>query len=265
VNLEQIFLDNAGRNFNYIVACPVTGQALAVDPLDADRVLEVARAKNYRITHILSTHEHPDHTGGNEKVRQATGAVILAHEKAKAHIGHVQTGLVGGEIIQIGEAVRLKVLDTPGHTMAHLCLLSEDSQGAQLLCGDTLFNAGAGNCHQGGHPKMLYQTFAHVIATLADETRVYPGHDYILNNLRFALSREPGNQKVQSLLDTLSHSYNPHRPYITTIGLEKAINPFLRLDSAAIRKKLHEVHAIDSEEVSDEMVFLALRELRNRF
>ncbi len=264
MKLEQLFLDNPGRNFNYIVACPVTKQALVIDPLDAGKVLAVAKAKSYQITHVINTHEHPDHTGGNEQVIQETGAILMALEIAKRFIPNVSVGLKAGDTVQIGQTVQFKVLETPGHTMAHLCLLRE-SEIPVLICGDTLFNAGAGNCHHGGDPKALYQTFARIISKLPDDTQVYPGHDYIVNNLRFAVSREPDNQTAKELLHQLSQSYDPYHPYITTIGLEKKINPFLRLQSPSIRKKLYEDEAIPSENASDEEVFLAIRALRNHW
>jgi len=265
MHLEQIFLDNPGRNFNYLVACPRTQKALAIDPLDADKVLALAKHKGYQITHIINTHEHPDHTGGNEQVMQETGAVLLASEKAKTMIPHVHQGLKGGDSITIGDTIRFKVLDTPGHTMAHICLFADTITPPVLICGDTLFNAGAGNCYNGGDPRALYQTFATIISALPDDSRVYPGHDYIMNNLRFALDREPDNLKAKALLEKLSQSYDPNDPYVTTIEQEKEINPFLRLHSSSIRKKLHEEKVIESEDVSDETIFLALRELRNRW
>jgi len=110
--------------------------------------------------------------------------------------------------------------------MAHICLFADTITPPVLICGDTLFNAGAGNCYNGGDPRALYQTFATIISALPDDSRVYPGHDYIMNNLRFALDREPDNLKAKALLEKLSQSYDPHNPYITTIGLEKEINPF---------------------------------------
>src|SRR3546814_6653314 len=91
---------------------------------------------------------------------------------------------LAGDVVKVGRTVELESLDTPGHTMSHVCLLSRGDQPA-LFCGDTLFNAGAGNCHNGGHPSELYQTFAGQLAKLPDDTLIYPGHDYIGNNLRF--------------------------------------------------------------------------------
>ena len=104
-------------------------------------------------------------------------------------------GLGAGDVIKVGKTVELEVLDTPGHTMCHVCLRSHTDQPA-LFCGDTLFNAGAGNCHNGGHPAELYKTFSEQLARLPASTLIYPGHDYIENNLRFTLDREPDNRSA---------------------------------------------------------------------
>ncbi len=157
--VEQIWTANSWRNFNYLIACPETGEALAVDPLDHRKCLARARENGWEITQILNTHEHGDHTGGNRPMIQATGAKLLAHANARDRIAGIDRGLSAGDVLKVGKTVELRALDTPGHTMSHICLLSETNQPA-LFCGDTLFNAGAGNCHNGGHPEELYRTFA---------------------------------------------------------------------------------------------------------
>ena len=176
--VKQIWTGNNYRNFNYLIACSETGEALAVDPLDYDKCLKAAKAEGWNITQILNTHEHRDHTGGNAQVVEKTGAKILAHKNAKDKIADMARGLSAGDVIKVGRTVELEALDTPGHTMSHVCVLSHTDQPA-LFCGDTLFNAGAGNCHNGGHPAELYQTFSGQLAKLPESTMIYPGHDYI--------------------------------------------------------------------------------------
>lgn len=259
--VEQIWTANAYRNFNYLIACADTGEALAVDPLDHRRCLAAAKERGWEITKILNTHEHGDHTGGNRAMVKATGAEVLAHANAKGKVPEMTTGLSAGDHVTVGRSVTLRALDTPGHTMAHICLLSETDQPA-LFCGDTLFNAGAGNCHNGGHPEELYQTFADQLAALGDDTMIYPGHDYLANNLGFTLDREPDNDAARELLP-VAERQDPHSARVTTLGEEKEINTFFRLHSPTVIARLREQFPDLPEAPSAKAVFLKLRELRN--
>lgn len=259
--VEQIWTANAWRNFNYLVACPETGEALAVDPLDHEKCLTKAKAMGWNVTQILNTHEHGDHIGGNGPMVSATGASIIAHANARAAIPDMDRGLNAGDVVKIGKTVELEVLDTPGHTMSHVCLLSRTDHPA-IFCGDTLFNAGAGNCHNGGHPEELYDTFASQLAELADETRVYPGHDYWTNNLEFTLDREPDNHRAQSLLQDTG-TQDPDNALVSTLGLEKEINTFFRLYNPTVIAGLRERFPDLPDEPDPKTVFVKLRELRN--
>jgi hydroxyacylglutathione hydrolase len=260
--VEQVWTGNAYRNFNYLIACPETGEALAVDPLDHEKCLRLAGDKGWTITQVVNTHEHPDHTGGNGPVIAATGAKLLAHRNAASRIDGMDRGLDAGDVVQVGSSVELLALDTPGHTMSHVCLLSKTDTPA-LFCGDTLFNAGAGNCHHGGHPEELYETFASQLASLPDDTLIYPGHDYITNNLAFTLDREPDNDRASSLLDRLEGSHDPDHAMVTTLAQEKEINTFFRLRSPSVIRRLREAFPDLGENPSPREVFLKLRELRN--
>ena len=261
--VEQIWTGNAYRNFNYLIACPETGEAMAIDPLDHKRCLAAAQAKDegWQITQVLNTHEHFDHIGGNAKVIAATGAKLLAHANAKNAIPGIDRGLKAGDLIKIGNTVELEALDTPGHTMSHVCLLSHTETPA-LFCGDTLFNAGAGNCHHGGHPEELYDTFARQLARLADNTLIYPGHDYLSNNLGFTLDREPDNERARLLLSDV-RDQDPNAALVTSLGLEKEINTFFRLRNPSLIATLRDAFPDLPEYPEPRTVFLKLRELRN--
>ncbi len=259
--VEQVWTGNAFRNFNYLIACPETGEALAIDPLDHGKCLAAAKRRGWDITQVLNTHEHGDHIGGNRAMIAATGASLLAHENAKDKIPGIDRGLGAGDTITVGKTVELEVLDTPGHTMSHVCLLSHTDQPA-LFCGDTLFNAGAGNCHSGGHPSALYGTFATQLAGLADDTLIYPGHDYIANNLRFTLDREPDNGRAAALLEDVADQ-DANQALVSTLGLEKEINTFFRLHSPTVIKTLRQAFPDLPDDPDPETVFLKLRELRN--
>ena len=259
--VEQVWTGNAYRNFNYLIACAETGDALAIDPLDYNKCLAAAADKGWTITQVLNTHEHGDHTGGNNGMVAATGAKIIAHENAGRRIPNMDRGVGAGDVIEVGNTVELECLDTPGHTMSHICLLSHTDQPA-LFSGDTLFNAGAGNCHNGGHPHELYETFVNQLDRLPDDTLLYPGHEYLSNNLRFSLDREPDNQAAKDML-TRYESQDPDDAVVTTLGQEKKFNTFFRLQNPTIIARLRESFPELGESPSPKDVFLALRELRN--
>jgi hydroxyacylglutathione hydrolase len=259
--IERIWAANSLRNFHYLIACSETGEALIVDPLNADQCLAVARARGFSIRQILNTHEHRDHTDGNAGVVAASGSKVLAHAGAAGVIGGVDRGLARGDVIKVGRTVELEVLDTPGHTRSHVCLLAHGDAPA-LFCGDTLFNAGAGNCHNGGHPEELYKTFDQQLARLPSSTLIYPGHDYVENNLRFTLNREPDNKSARKMLDKLA-GQDPNSAYISTLEVEGEINTFFRLTSPMVIAKLREAFPELPEKPDQRTVFLKLRELRN--
>ena len=257
--VEQIWTGNSLRNFHYLIACPETGEALAIDPLDHQRCLDRARERGFQITQILNTHEHGDHTGGNGPLKAATGARLLAHAKAK--IPDIDRGLSARDVIRVGKTVELEALDTPGHTMSHICLLSHTDTPA-LFSGDTMFNAGAGHCKGGGHPQSLYQTFVHQLHKLPDSTKLYTGHDYIVNNLRYTLDREPDNERARTLLGEVEQQ-DTNQALVATLGLERQINTFFRLQSPGVIARLREKFPELGDTLDERTVFLKLRELRN--
>lgn len=251
---------NPLRNLDYLVACPETGHALAIDPWEAQPLLEAARARGWEIRAILNTHEHGDHTQGNRALHAATRAPIWCHHGAVSSVPGAQHGLRGGDVLRVGR-LELEVLDTPGHTMSHVGLLGHADTPA-LFSGDTLFNAGAGNCHNGGEPRALYRTFRDRLVPLPDHTRLYPGHDYRVNNLRFTLSREPGNEVARALLAQAEQAEGAW--HTATLGEERQVNTFFRLRSAEVAEGLRR-DLPDQPSDSDEERFVALRALRNRW
>jgi hydroxyacylglutathione hydrolase len=254
-------MNNDLRNYCYLLICEETNEAIMLDPLDAQACLAEAEKQNCTIKKIINTHEHHDHIEGNPEVVAATGATIHAHVNAVNTIPNVDVALKAGDTIEVGTTVRLKTLDTPGHTMAHVCLFSEIGE-PLLFCGDTLFNAGAGNCRFGGNANTLYKTFVEQLAVLPDETKIYPGHDYIETNLKFSLSREPSNEYAKSLLGDVSPQTAETRK-VTTMAEEKQMNAFLRLQNEEIISELKKEFSDQKED--SESVFVALRSLRDNW
>jgi len=261
--VEQVWTGNAYRNFNYLIACPETGDALAIDPLDYQKCLAAAKDNGWTISQILNTHEHGDHTGGNKAMVKATHAKIIAHANAANSIPNMDRGVGAGDVISVGKSVELECLDTPGHTMSHICLLSHTDQPA-LFSGDTLFNAGAGNCHNGGHPNELYETFSKQLERLPNDTLIYPGHDYLVNNLRFTLDREPDNATAADMIAKYEDQ-DPDDALVTTLAQERQVNTFFRLQSASVIARLRELFPEIGDDPDPRIVFLKLRELRNRW
>lgn len=261
LEIHQIFTANHLRNFTYLIET-TDARFYVVDPWDAQEIYSFVNAKQGSILGVINTHEHSDHTRGNEEILKATGCKLYAHQNARNKIKGVTDFLAAGDLIDCSHGFSLKVLDTPGHTMAHLCLLAqENDKPVALICGDTLFNAGVGNCHNGGDPETLYETISQQIATLPDDVLVFPGHDYLQNNLRFTLDREPSNEFARELLEQRDQDPNPDEDFlVTTMGLEKQMNTFFRLSCPEIRQGLGL-----SMQASDKEVFIELRKKRNHW
>lgn len=256
----RLYMNNRLRNFNYIIGCEKTGQAIALDPLDGEAVLSAAKAEGWQIKLIINTHEHHDHIEGNPAVQAATGAPIWASEHAIGKIPNVARGLIANEVFELGSMV-FKVLPTPGHTPVHVCLLTVSEKNPILFSGDTLFNACAGNCFNGGNVDQMYETFKAVLKPLPDETILYPGHDYMKTNLGFSLAWEPNNEDTTYWQRSVESLQPNDMPYMT-LGQERLYNPFLRLESPSLIAKLE---ASGESITSSIAVFTALRSRRDKW
>ena len=245
------------------MACEKTSEAIAIDPLDHALCLETAKEMGWKITIVANTHHHHDHIGGNGQVIAATGAELVSHKDAMDAIPNVNRGLMAGDELQCGDLV-LKVLDTPGHTMSHICLYypGNANERPALFCGDTLFNAGVGRCDFGGEPKILHKTFEDHIFPLADDVRIFPGHDYIENNLEFTLDREANNEAALSLRDKFKNGLDAES-FVSDIGLERQINVFFRLNENQVRAELALSLDLDVASLDNQKTFIGLRKLRD--
>ncbi len=230
-----------------------------VDPGDAQPVLEALQRLRVQLQAILVTHHHPDHTGGVEALRQATGANVFG--PARERMPEPLTRLDGGDQLQ-ALGLTFQVIDVPGHTTGHIAYYCANVDEAPLLfCGDTLFSAGCGRLFEGSPAQMLASL--DTLAALPDATRVCCTHEYTLNNLKFAAAVEPDNQALASYTATVQDLRSRQQPTLpSTLLLEHQINPFLRTRHAAVIQAARGFDASASDEVS---IFAALRRWKNEF
>ena len=244
---------NNYRNLNYLLIDESSGQALCIDPYDAGQVSGFLVSEKVKLKAIINTHEHWDHTKGNKDLKAMTGCEIWAGEG----ISPIDRLLTDGQKIEFGDYT-IEVHLTPGHTMNHISLLiKEEGANVALFPGDTLFNAGVGNCHNGGHPETLFQSFETFFSTIEDKVMVFPGHDYVGNNLAFAKTREPSNPFHDKILKKVANAQAMGEVCFLDMGEERQINPFLRLDQKEIQDLL------PSPTTDRKSIFLQLRQLRN--
>ena len=258
MKIHQVYTASELRNFTYLIELE-NGSAISIDPWDKDVVNNLLAENQLSLKAIINTHEHWDHIQGNEALVAQHGCEVWAHANGQGKIPGLSRILVAGEKIALDSGVELQVLDTPGHTFAHLCfLVLEQSEVKAVFTGDTLFNAGVGHCRS-GDAQVLYQTVSKQFHSLQDDVIVYPGHEYLENNLRFTLSLEPDNLNAQRWLERAIQSDPRVVPITTCIGDERLFNSFFRLDSLQIRERL------DCQLASEEQVFIALRSLRDNW
>jgi hydroxyacylglutathione hydrolase len=221
-------------NYGVLVHDAATGATAAIDAPDGEELLAALHKTGWKLTHILTTHHHHDHTAGNVAVKRATGCTIIGPAKEAASIPGIDITVSEGDTIEIGGA-KARVIETPGHTRGHISYHFPDDN--LVFVGDTLFSVGCGRLLEGDAKTMWVSL--QKLAALPPATKLYCGHEYTNANCRFALTVEPENtalQKRAAEVATLAEKGEPALP--TTIRQELDTNPFLRPDSPAIQKRL---------------------------
>ncbi len=222
--LEIIRIPVLSDNYVWLVHEPDSRETMVVDPAVAAPVLAEADARGWTITQIWNTHWHPDHTGGNAEIKAATGCVITGPSAEAARIPTLDVLVAEGDTVSLG-AVIAKVIDVPAHTAGHIAFHFPTEQAA--FVGDTLFAMGCGRLFEGTADQM----FANMrkLEVLGDDTRVYCAHEYTQSNGRFALTVEPDNQAlVERMAQVTAMRERGEATVPTSIGLERATNPFMR-------------------------------------
>ena len=217
-------------NYVYLIRDPRSGSVGVVDPAVTEPVLEAAGRLGWKITHILNTHHHGDHVGGNRKIKAATGCVIVGPRADAGRIPGIDVQVGDGDFYDFGGA-RATVFDVPGHTRGHIAFWFADS--AALFCGDTLFALGCGRMFE-GNPDQFWTSLSK-LRDLPDETRVFCAHEYTQANARFALSVDGENPALVERSNRIDAARAENKPTVPSLlGEEKATNPFLRADDAVL-------------------------------
>ena len=220
--LEIVPIPAFSDNYLWLVHDSDSGETAVVDPGDPAPVLAEAERRGWIIGQVWNTHWHPDHTGGNLAVKDATGAIISG--PASEDIPGRDVALSEGDSVRLGDHAG-RVIATPGHTLGHIALIFEEDGVA--FVGDTIFAMGCGRLFEG----TAQQMFASLqrIAALPDETRLYCAHEYTLSNARFAAHCEPGNSAIAERLAKVEAMRAAGEITVpTTVGAERSTNPFVR-------------------------------------
>ncbi|CAL1276815.1 unnamed protein product [Larinioides sclopetarius] len=242
-------------NYMYLLTDKVLNFGVAVDPVEPKKILDILAAEGLELKAVITTHHHLDHAGGNEQISEIVKNITIYGgderiESLTEKVSHNQT-------FKIGDLV-FKCLHTPCHTSGHVCYFIDGDSYREPICfsGDTLFVAGCGRFFEGSAKDMSHSLS--LLSTLPLNTKVYCGHEYSVNNLKYALSVEPDNKAAIKKLEEIQEKLKRNEPSVpSTIGEELSYNPFLRVD-----KKSLQLHTNESNPVA---VMAALRKLKDNF
>lgn len=242
-------------NYGFLAHDPATGETVCIDTPDADEILKQAGEAGWRISQIWNTHHHWDHAGGNQALKKATGAFILAPDGEKGNIDGVDRAVDGGEQVRLGDCVA-DVIATPGHTLGHIIYHFPADKIA--FVGDTIFALGCGRLFE-GTPQQMWDSLK-AIRALPKDTQLYCAHEYTQANARFALTLETENNALKDYAKGVDAKRKRGEPTVpTTLAAEIAANPFLRADKAPLKK------AIGLPNAAPEKVFAEVRARKDKF
>jgi len=242
-------------NYGVLLHDPASGATAAIDAPEAKAVEDALAKTGWRLTDILVTHHHGDHTAGIAELKTHHKCRVVAPRNEAQRIAHVDETVGEGETVRVG-GLEGRVIETPGHTSGHISYFFPKDKLA--FVGDTLFSIGCGRVIE-GNPEMMWQSLLK-LRDLPDDTQFYCGHEYTAANIRFAKTIEPNNTALAARAEEVAKLTAAHTPTIpATIGAEKAANPFLRADNAELAKSLGLAGSPAWK------VFAEMRERKNKF
>ena len=254
-DLEIYLVPCLSDNYSPLIHDPDTGNTAIVDTSEAEPVLAALKQKGWTLTHIFNTHHHFDHVGCNEQFKKDLGVTIVGSKNDAARIPGIDIQVAEGDSFQFGSHT-VQVIEVSGHTVGHIAYYIPDQK--LLFPGDTLFALGCGRLFE-GTPAQMWNSLSKLMA-LPDDVEVYCAHEYTQSNAKFALTVEPGNQKlIDRSQDIDSKRADGISTIPSTIGLERATNPFVRPDSENLQ---HTIGMIGEPAVD---VFAKVRELKDNF
>jgi len=238
-------------NYGFLVRDDASGKTACVDTPDAAAILAQLQAQGWGLDFILNTHWHPDHAGGNAEIKAATGCQVVGPAEV-TRIAPLDRTVKGGDVVELGET-RFGVIEAGGHTLGHIAYF--DPADRIAFVGDTLFALGCGRLFE-GKPEQMWASLSR-LAALPDDTRVYCAHEYTAANARFALSLDEAPALKRRAQEVFAARERGEPTVPTTIGLEKATNPFLRAPALANR--------VGKSGAPDHEAFAAVRAAKDAF
>lgn len=253
---DPIVLRSGTDNYMYILTSG--DHALVIDPTEAAAVIEYLDHNGLSLKYVLNTHHHFDHVGGNHLLKKKTGACVLGTDSERTPA--CDRTFVPDEVLRFG-SWNMTVLATPGHTpdgVSFLCAAEDGTEPMCLFCGDTLFRGGCGRV-LGAYPRQLWDSLLR-LSQLAEDTRVYPGHEYTVENYEFACSVDPENEIFEKQLAYVCALHKQGLPLVpSTIGEEKERNIFLQCAGERMRR------IVGLSDASDADVFAHVRRMKDSF
>ena len=224
-------------NYSYLIIDEENNTACVIDPSEADPIIEYLENTQIKLKFILNTHHHYDHVGGNQKLKEKYGAIVVGYKGDKERIPEIDI-LVNDQEIWIHENFKAKIIHIPGHTLGHICFYFYNQK--SVFSGDTLFSLGCGRIFEGTYSQMFNSLKK--LKELPHDTKIFCGHEYTMQNSKFCMANDENNQNLISKIKEIKKKLQNNLPTIpSTIKEELDCNIFLRSNNVETFSKLRDL------------------------